>query len=66
MAKRNESTNITLRNEYKKELVLRMFYLNEDGESLIYGQAGGILKYIDSTFFPKLEYWKKNNCRKLI
>lgn len=42
--------------EYNKELVLRMFYLNEDGEILVYGQAGGIWKYIDSTIFPKIEY----------
>ncbi|WP_312297864.1 hypothetical protein [Chryseobacterium sp.] len=41
--------------EYTKEILLRMLYQNEQGENMVYGQTGGIWKYMDSFFFQKIE-----------
>ncbi len=42
-------------NEYIKEIVLRMLYQNDQGENMVYGQAGGVWKYMDSFFFHKID-----------
>lgn len=41
--------------EYVKEILLRMLYQNEQGENMVYGQADGVWKYMDSFFFHKIE-----------
>ncbi|WP_407517516.1 hypothetical protein [Elizabethkingia anophelis] len=41
--------------DYVKEIVLRMLYQNEQGENMVYGQIGGIWKYMDSFFFHKID-----------
>lgn len=41
--------------EYSKEILLRMIYQNEQRENMVYGQNGGIWRYMDSFFFHKIE-----------
>lgn len=40
---------------YTKEIVLRMLYQNEQRENMVCGQTGGVWRYIDSSFFHKIE-----------
>ncbi len=42
--------------DYETEIKLRMIYQNEKGENLVFGQAGGQWKFVDSFFFHKIEY----------
>ncbi|AZB30281.1 MULTISPECIES: hypothetical protein [Chryseobacterium] len=41
--------------EYCKEILLRMLYQSEQRENMVYGQPGGIWRYMDSLFFHKIE-----------
>ncbi|MBT2620362.1 hypothetical protein [Chryseobacterium sp. ISL-6] len=41
--------------EYAKEIMLRMLYQNEQRENMVYGQSGGVWRYMDSFFFHKIE-----------
>lgn len=42
--------------EYTKEIMLRLIYQNEDGETMVFGQKGGKWKFVDAFFFSKIEY----------
>ncbi|AZA57104.1 hypothetical protein [Chryseobacterium shandongense] len=41
--------------EYTKEILLRMLYQNDQGENMVYGQVGGVWKYMDSFFFHEID-----------